>query len=515
MNHSLLCIPVCGPTLNDAYRQLLTACLYADVIELRLDCFHYMGLEAIRSLKNASTRPVIFTLRKKSQGGSYIKSESKRFARILQLASLKPAYIDLEYDVDPSFYETLCSTFPKCEIISSFHDFYSAHSTKDLKTILEKMQRLPASIYKIATMAKTTVDALNMLCFIKENVRQEIRLAGISMGEHGQLTRILGPIFGSALIYAALLEELKMAPGQLNVDELIERYHYKSLNPKTAILGLIGDPVTKSPSYLTHNAVIKQIGLDAIYLKLKVSQAELNECLHLTNQLNFMGLSITMPLKEAVLKEVVTPSKEVAAIGAANTLKFSKSNLHVFNTDGKGALNALEATTAVNGKTLVILGAGGAAKAIGWEAKARGAKLVILNRTLEKAQALATRLDAEFGLLAEFPTFASKGYDILINSTSLGMSVDQLQLPIDCNQLLIGKIVMDIIPGCEPTPFLIEAKRRGCTTISGNEMLMLQAIEQFLIWFGDSLPKEKLKAAFQEAFGREELSPATLTLIHI
>lgn len=495
---SLLCIVISGPTLNEAREQVRKACANADVIEFRLDQFQFSQIHAIRSLKESSTVPVIFTLRKRSQGGEYTSDEEERLEQLKELASLQPEYIDLEYDVDEEIYEEINSISPKTEIISSFHDFSGAPI--ELKPVLEVMKQVPASIYKIATMANSTVDSLRMLRFLKENAKRGIRLVGICMGEHGHSTRILGPIFGNAIVYATLSEGLKTAPGQLTAEELITRYGYKKINRKTSILGLIGDPVNKSPSHTTHNFVIKRLGLNAIYVKFVVHPRDLNEFIELVKRLEFKGLSVTMPLKEYVPKELTEPSQDASTIGAINTLKFDQKSVEGFNTDGKGALEAIEEIVPVKGKTIILLGAGGAAKAIAWAAKDRGANLVILNRSTVKAEELATQVGAKYGALVDFPAFAREGYDILINCTSLGMFADQPKLPIDCAEMLDEKIVMDIIPGNENTQFLEEALKKKCTTIKGNEMLMQQAVEQFSIWYGESLDHGELKNAFREAF---------------
>ncbi|MEM1281940.1 MAG: shikimate dehydrogenase [Chlamydiota bacterium] len=495
---SKLCIVISGPTLNEAREQVHKACPKADVIEFRLDQFQFSQHYAIESLKASSTVPVIFTLRKRSQGGEFTGDEQERLDQILRFATLEPDYFDLEYDVNEDFYEELVSVSPNTQIISSFHDFSGAPI--ELKPVLEVMKQLPASIYKISTMANSTLDALKMLRFVKENAKRGTRIVGICMGEHGHSTRILGPIFGSEIIYATLSDGLKTAPGQLTADDLVNCYGYKKINKETSILGLIGDPVKKSPSHGTHNFVIKHLGINAIYLKFLVAPRDLHDFLEVAKRLDFKGLSVTMPLKEYVKKELSEPSKDAETIGAINTLKFSHKTLEGFNTDGKGALDAIEEVTNVKEKTIVLLGAGGAAKAIAWVAKERGANLVILNRSIVKAEELGKQVDARYGALSEFSDFAAEGYDILINCTSLGMFSDQPKLPIDCGEMLDEKVVMDIIPGHEPTQFIEEAKKKRCVTIQGNDMLMLQAVEQFKIWFNNTLPTDKLKEAFKEAF---------------
>ncbi len=227
------------------------------------------------------------------------------------------------------------------------------------------MQKTPAFFYKIAVTAKNCLDALRLVCWAKKS---DGKLIAISMGSHGQVSRIFGPITGSPITYAALEEDQKSAPGQLSAKTLIERYHHRSLNLHTALYGLIGDPVDQSISDKTHNSLITACGLNAQYVKVQVCPAELSDFLQFAKKLPFQGLSVTMPLKEHILPFLDDIDPQAFDIGAVNTILFEKSKIFGFNTDGTGALNAIEKECQVKNKRIVIIGAGGAAKAIAYEA---------------------------------------------------------------------------------------------------------------------------------------------------
>src|SRR5262249_32850217 len=154
---------------------------------------------------------------------------------------------------------------------------------------------------------ENSIDAFRLLHFIKKGDK---KLIGIGMGKEGQVTRILGPIVGSPITYASLEETLMTAPGQFTARELAERYHYRSLNQTTALYGLIGDPIDRSISDITHNKLMHQYGWNAIYVKIRVKPEELPHFLPLAKTLGFRGLSVTMPLKEAVVpfSEHIDPS---------------------------------------------------------------------------------------------------------------------------------------------------------------------------------------------------------------
>lgn len=492
-----LCVVICGPTINEAREQVRKASVRADILEFRIDQFHFAHLESIASIKESTHLPVIFTLRKRSQGGEYSGDEQERLEMIKELAALKPEYIDLEYDLRDHFNEILCIS-PDTKLISSFHDF--EHNLKNLHSLLEVMRHEAVSIYKIASVAYTTNDALRMLRFIRETRKQGIKIIGISIGEYGLATRVLGPVYGNAITYAAVSDNHKTAPGQLTVDELVQRYHYRKLNHETEVYGLVGDPVVRSPSHITHNYVFGKLGRNAVYVKFNVTPAELHEFMEMAKRLGFSGLSITMPLKEIVIRELGEQSEDAQKIGAINTLKIKNKIVTGTNTDGVGALNAIEKITSVKGKRMVILGAGGAAKAIAWEAKQRGATLVILNRTLERAVELARNLGGTAGGLNDFYNIAKEGYDILINCTSLGMYSEKSSLPLDCSHMLPHKVVLDVIPGNKDTCFLKEARKKECRIIYGHEMLKHQAIKQAMAWYGEDVNEERLQKLFDDAF---------------
>lgn len=178
--------------------------------------------------------------------GSFKGNEREREERLIELLTLKPDYVDLEYD--SNFADKID---PEVKIISSYHNF--DETPQNLEEILKKMKELPAALYKMATMARSSLDALKMLLLV---TRSE-KVAGMCMGELGAITRILAPIVDSPLSYSCL--EDATAPGQIALSELIDIYNYHHLNRSTEIYGLIGDPVDKSIGHLCHNQIFKNL----------------------------------------------------------------------------------------------------------------------------------------------------------------------------------------------------------------------------------------------------------------
>lgn len=468
-----ICVAIKGPSIEEASQQITQALPHADIIELRLDLFGIRDLSSIQSLRTKFPIPMIFTLRSRQQGGEYNESETVRLSEMRQLASLKPEYLDIESEVPKSFIQEISSHYPQIKIILSNHNFINTPDNLDI--LLQEMRKIPASFYKIAVTAANSIDTLRLLSWCQQAGNNNDLIA-ISMGQYGEISRIVGPLFGSCITYACLDDTLSTAPGQLSAKILAERYHYKSLNPHTALYGLIGNPVTKSISDVAHNASLRELGLNAVYIKIPITPDELPEFLKIARTLPFKGLSVTMPLKEAVMSHIDHINDEAKAIGAVNTLKFDQGKIYGINTDGIGALNAIEKHITIKGKKVTLIGAGGAAKAIAYEAHKRGALLTILNRDIEKAKKIASDLGCVAAALNAISFSAHADYDLLINCTPSPM-------PIPEEYLRPSAYIMDITTRPKETELLQAAQKKGCSLIYGYEMFVQQAQEQLAWWF--------------------------------
>jgi len=434
-------------------------------MEWRLDLFSHIDVAAIQARLQKATAPVMLTLRKTSQGGKFQGTERQREALIEQLLSLHPPFFDLEYDMDPQFLADMIQKHPRTKFILSIHNFESTPS--DLEGLYSTLQTIPAFCYKIAAKALSTNDALRMLLLAKKYPKVSV----ICMGERGAFARVLAPLVGNAVNYASLTADTNTGPGQLSMAELVDVYHYPRLNKDTAIYGLIGDPVEKSPGHVHHNAVFRAQSCNAVYVKMQVQPEELEEFIPLALALGIQGLSVTIPLKEKIVPWIDEIDPAVAPIGAINTLRMQNGRIFGTNTDGHGALDAIEKQASVRNKKVVILGAGGAARAIAFEAKARGAAVWILNRTVARAQELAKDLGCEAGGLEEVPN----AYDVLINCSPDPM-------PITETDIHSGSLVMDIVYTPRETDFLQAALQKGCQVVYGEEMYLNQAARQTAYW---------------------------------
>lgn len=482
----MLCVAIKGPTIEEAHRQIQSAMRHANLVELRLDLFDSVDLVGIANLRKSYSFPMIFTLRDHSQGGSFNGSEEERRDSLRQLAALKPDYIDLESHLPIDFVGEITVHHPEVKVIVSYHDCVASPDSFEL--LYQQMQRHAASVYKIAVHAEKTRDMLKLLTFVKNSDK---RVVAISMGLCGISSRILAPLLGSPFTYACLDLDQQTAPGQLTIQALTELYRIHALNPATSFYGLIGDPVDFSISDVTHNVLMGACALNAVYLKMPVKAAEIPEFLSLIKKLPFRGLSVTMPLKEAVIPFLDHIDPIANEIGAVNTLVIDNGIVTGYNTDGMGALNAVETMIPIHGKRVVILGAGGAAKAIAYEACLRGAIVMILNRDADKGRALADKLGCAGAGFDHLPECCAEGYDLLINTTPVVM-------PIEPVFLLPEAIIMDIKTNPLMNPFLQHALDKGCRVIPGYQMFVEQAIGQFSLWFNGDIDIEEARGVLSE-----------------
>lgn len=439
---------VTGPDYPSALAQVLRANELNIGIELRLDFLQFDSLDLLASLIDAAKGTVI------------LKHPQPSSISIEKWSLLNADYLDLPWD----YHEKISTS--RLKILRSYHN--QKETPQNLEAILQNMP--PADCHKIVTTACSTIDSLRMLNFVKKKER----LSGMCMGPLGTITRILGPVIGNVFDYCALGE--KTAPGQLYAEEMIEIYNYQMLGLSTKIYGLIGNPVEQSPSYLTHNTFFRKHGIDAVYIKMLLQEEELSPFFSLARQLEIQGLSVTIPFKEKIFSFVDECERQAREIDAINTVRFSQDNISGWNTDAPAALDVLERKTKIFKKRIAVLGAGGSARAIVYEAKRRGAEVKIYNRTPERGKMLAEAFGSSFASLEELDD-----YDILINTTPDAMPIKQ-------TQILPKKIVMDINLGKSKKELLEQANRRDCICISGEEMFEKQALKQFALWF----PEKKI-----------------------
>jgi len=275
------------------------------------------------------------------------------------------------------------------------------------------------------------------------------------------------------------------------------------ISGKTRVCGVIGDPIEHTMSPVMHNAAFRKLGIDYLYVPFRVRKEELGKAVEGMRALNIRGLNITIPHKVAIIPYLDELDPLAEKIGAVNTVVNNDGVLRGYNTDATGFLQALlEKGVEPEGKNMVILGAGGASKAISFILAERGANLVILNRLLELdwAEDLARRLSLVFTkeikaleLTEENLARVLERADILINATSVGMTPDADETPVPSKLLKAGLVVFDIVYNPIKTRLLREAEEASAQTISGLDMLVWQGVLSFEKWTGLKAPVELMK----------------------
>lgn len=273
-------------------------------------------------------------------------------------------------------------------------------------------------------------------------------------------------------------------------------------------LYVIGDPVDHSLSQVMHNAALKALGLDNefTYDQMNVRKEELKGFIGKVRTGEIIGASVTMPYKEIIIPLLDELTTDADLIGAVNTIYIKDSRVIGHNTDGIGCIKTLEdAGVSISEKKIIILGAGGAAKAIAYTLALRGVKkLAIINRTKKKAEALAKSIEEKTNTIVYTGNFdlletVLKDADIIINATSVGMrKISENQTLVTEDLIHSEMLVMDVVYNPKVTQLLKEARKAGAKTVDGSSMLVYQGTEQFKIFTGRKAPIKIMRKALLE-----------------
>lgn len=471
----------------------------AQLIELRLDFL--AKAPDFKRLIGSKPCPMIATVRRPLDGGRWSGDEDERLMLLRQAIVSGFDWVDLETDIIDGL-----RRFKDVKRIVSYHNFREV--PENLEEIYETMCNQDADMVKIAVTAMHPTDNLRVLKLVQESKKPTIAFC---MGDLGAPSRILSLRFGAPLIYAAFNKERGIAPGIPSFDELRKLYAVEKVNADTAIYGVIGDPVGHSLSPLVHNKAFQQVGVNAVYLPFRVPRGELPGFLKAFDTIPVQGYSVTIPHKENALALAKVTDDPVRWTSAANTLIRDSHGWRAYNTDFQALVDSLKANfppapdgspVTLSSRTILILGAGGIARAAAHALSREGAVLMIANRTHERAQ----RLAEEVGCRAiDWSARHSILADTLINCTSVGMHPNLDESPIHNSFLKPGLFVFDTIYTPENTLLVKEARERGCHVLTGVDLFVRQAALQFKLFTGREAPLEIMRTTVRRA-----LSPIAL-----
>jgi len=465
----------------------------AKMIELRLDFL--AKAPDFKRLLHERPCPMVATIRRPSDGGRFPGDEEERMMLLRQAIVAGFDWVDLETDIADKI-----PRFGTVKRIVSYHNLHEV--PEDLEIIYERMCRQDADVVKLAVTATQSTENIRLLKLLQEATTPTVALC---MGDLGTCTRILAAKYGAPFAYAAFNKERNIAPGILSFQELHKVYHYEKIDADTKVFGVIGDPVGHSLSPLIHNRAFEKSGINAVYVPFRVPRSELANFLQYFEWLPVHGYSVTIPHKETVAKLPGKHDQAVEDVGAANTLVRTETGWRIYNTDAQAALDSLVAhlpagedgrPTPISHRTVLLLGAGGVARALAHMLHREGVNLTISNRTHERAAALAEEIGCR---VIEWEGRHTILCDTLVNCTSVGMYPNMDESPVHHSILKPGLFVFDTIYTPETTMLIREAQQRGCFTLTGVDMFVRQAAAQFKLFTGKDAPVDLMTEVVRRA----------------
>lgn len=485
MAESILCLT--GKSIYDNQNIFDNESKYCELIELRVDCLINESVSKIIDFINSLDKPLILTYRRVIDGGRGSLNESERNELLLLLLKAKPAFIDLEDDFNDMTVEKKADELG-VKIIRSFHNFNGIG--QDTVSRMAKMRREHDYLLKAAVTIENDEDILLFLdlCESAKKCFQDIPYTLIAMGAMGKFSRILTTVTGSSTTYCGSDGD-SAAPGQVSIKELKELYRFDSLQESDPLYGIIGMPLGHTKSPLLHNGWLKDKNLPGRYIAFPVNNPK--TIIDIATKINLKGLSVTIPHKESIIPLLDNVRDDVKAIGACNTIYLENNKWNGLNSDTFGFINPLIKfidSENLNGKKVTVIGAGGAARAAIYALKEKGAEILLLNRTLEKADKLANIFNIEYAKLDRTANSKILKYnDIIVQTTSVGMSPNIASDPLEFYDFKGTEIVYDIIYNPEETAIMKRAAKSGCRTLNGNEMIYQQATVQFKFFTSSSV----------------------------
>ena len=485
-----VCIPITAETSEQAVNDLKEAEKLANLVELRIDFIKNIDKNKLEKLLKSKKKKIIVTCRPKNLCGNFEGSEKERINLLEKAIELGSDFIDIEIESDKDIIKKIIESKNKSKIIVSHHNLKETPLLTELNNKYNEIKRLNPDLIKIVATANSIND--NFIIFSLLKGKND--LIAFCMGLRGQISRILAPKYGSRMTFASLKEGKESASGQISIEEMKNVYNIDLINDETKVVGVIGEFAENSMSKYMHNANFKEKKLDFIYMPFKAKKEELKEFINNFKKISFAGASVTMPHKVEVMKCLDKIDETAKQIGAVNTIVNKNGKLIGYNTDYYGAVEALKEKTKLKNKKVLVIGAGGGARAVVYGLKKENASITLINRTTEKAKVLAKEFNVKFGDMEDIRRLIQNN-EIIINTTSVGMAPNTNESIINGNDLIKGKLVMDLVYKPSETKLIKMARKAKCSVITGDRMLIHQAICQFKLWTGQEPSFKSMESA--------------------
>lgn len=484
-----VCVAITGSDAGEMVDKAEAVVRENPFIEFRLDYLKNPASAFPRIKKLFEFRPDVVataTCRSAKSGGKFKGSIASQADILMKAHAAGCQLVDLELESAEAMRAAEFAKFRENinALIISYHDF---KVTKKLDEIFERTLRFRGDFYKIVTTATSLHDNVVMMKFLQQHSDQHFMI-GHCMGEQGIISRVLGVRAGSVFTYGAASAGEETGPGQITMRELRDVYRIENVDAVTKVYGVVGDPVSQSLSPYTMNTAFRRENVHGVFLRLHAKK--LDDVLECVRDIPIHGMSVTMPYKQEIVSHLHNSDAVTQQTGACNTVvRGSDGRLFGFNTDHAGVTAPLEQYISLNGAKVLILGAGGAARAAIWGLKNRGADVSILNRTPQTATSVAKKMGVKTIKRADL---LKMQFDVIINATPVGMG-NTKQSPLEENELK-ARIIFDLVYNPYETRLLKMAREKGLTAISGVEMFVYQGARQFEIWTGKPAPVNEMKS---------------------
>ncbi|HEY3928346.1 MAG TPA: shikimate dehydrogenase [Candidatus Koribacter sp.] len=490
-----VCVAVTGATAEEMIAKAEGLVRDNPFLEFRLDYLSNPSAALPKVKRLLETRPdavIIGTCRRAVNGGKFKGSAAAQLEVLAKAAAAGCQLLDVELEtaesVKASELQKLRAT---ASLILSYHDF---KTTKKLEDIFARMVKIPVEYYKVVSTATNLYDNVQMMKFLEKH-GHDYWLVGVCMGEQGIISRVLSVRAGSVFTFAATSVGEETAPGQVTYRDLRSTFRIDHVDAATQVYGVAGDPVTHSLSPAMMNLAFRRENVNGVYLALHTKK--IDDLLACIRDIPIRGLSVTMPHKEEMVKHLANTDELVRKIGAVNTVvRAQDGKLYGFNTDVAGIVGPLTDRITLNGTRILVLGAGGAARAAVFGLTARGAHVSIVNRTVPKAQKLAREANAK---VVKRQDLKKLDFDVIINATSVGMGNPKVS-PLEADEIR-ARLVFDIVYNPVQTKLIQMARAKGIAVIPGFEMFVQQGARQFEIWTGKPAPMDEMRGVVMKALG--------------
>ena len=482
-----VCVAITGSTATEMIEKATSVVKETPFLEFRLDYLE-KPLLALPKLKQFfaenTAATAIATCRRAANGGKFTGSVAAEVEVLSKAAAAGFHIVDLELESAQALKKADLQHLRETGValIVSHHDF---NATKDLDGIYARIAPYNPDFVKIVPTAKALIDNVTLIRFL-ERMNDHTNIIGICMGDAGIISRVLGVRAGSAFTFAAATPGEETGPGQIAARTLIETYRIDHVDAATKVYGVAGNPIRSSLSPIMMNTAFRRETVNAVYLALQTTK--LSDLLKLVHEIPIQGVSITMPLKEEILPYLEQTDPLSAKIGAVNTIRLLDGKLYGFNTDVAGIVGPLEKRLSLRGAKVLVLGAGGAARAAVFGVRDRGAEVFILNRTPETAQKLARQSGSK---TIKKDALAKTTFDVIINATPVGMAGNKAASILEPKDLNT-RLVFDLVYNPLETPLIRMARQQSINIITGVEMFVQQGARQFEIFTGKPAPEEEM-----------------------